>query len=167
MIDENGDQLGIMSSSEALRLAREKELDLIEIAPNAKPPVTKLMDYGKYRYHQKKLDRKNRAKSKKNEVKGVRLGIKTDIHDLEVKKERVLLFLKKDFKVSLEVFLRGREKMYFDRARTFLEDFIKSLGVPIAFEQEIKRTPNGFNTVIKNAKQALRNEEGQSQRPIS
>lgn len=150
-----------MSSSEALRLARERELDLIEIAPNAKPPVAKLMDYGKYRYHQKKLERKNRAKSKKNEVKGVRLGIKTDIHDLDVKKERVLLFLKKDFKVSLEVFLRGREKMYFDRARTFLEDFIKSLGTPIAFEQEIKRTPNGFNTVIKNAKQAPSNEEGQ------
>lgn len=132
-------------------MAQGMEMDLVEIVPNANPPVAKIMDYGKYRYYQKKLDRKNRAKSKKNEVKGIRLGIKTDEHDLEVKRNRAQGFLEKGYRVSLEIFLRGREKMFFDKGREALVAFIKSLDGPIAFEQEIKRAPNGFNAVIKSS----------------
>lgn len=137
-----------MAPAEALQMAREQELDLVEIAPMAKPPVCKIMDYGKYQYQQSRLDRTNRAKQKKIDVKGIRIGFKTDEHDLEVKKTMAEKFLKKGQKVKIEIFLRGREKAHQDLARTNLENFMKRISVPFKPEQEIKRYPGGFNTII-------------------
>ncbi|MBU2025141.1 MAG: translation initiation factor IF-3 [Patescibacteria group bacterium] len=152
LIDETGKQIGVIGNMEALDMARERGLDLVEIVPSARPPVVKIMDYGKYQYNKKKQERKNRVKSRGSETKGVRIGIKTDTHDLEVKKNRILKFLKKEYKVSVEVTLKGREKMFRDKAREVLMSFIKNLGAPVAFDQEIKSTPNGFQTVIKSGK---------------
>ena len=137
-----------MAPIDALRLAQEQELDLVEIAPMAKPPVCKIMDYGKYQYQQSRLDRVNKAKQKKIDIKGIRIGFKTDTHDLEVKKNMAEKFLKKGQKVKIEIFLRGREKAHQDLARKNLEDFIKTITLPFKLEQEVKRYPGGFNTII-------------------
>jgi translation initiation factor IF-3 len=137
-----------MTPADALQLAQEQELDVVEIAPMAKPPVCKIMDYGKYQYQQSRLDRVNKAKQKKIDIKGIRIGFKTDTHDLEVKKNMAEKFLKKGQKVKIEIFLRGREKAHQDLARKNLEDFIKTISFPHKLEQEIKRYPGGFNTII-------------------
>ena len=134
--------------AEALQMAREKELDLVEIAPKAQPPVCKIMDYGKYQYQQSKQERLSKAKQKKIEVKGIRIGFRTDSHDLEFKKNQAEKFLKKGDKVKVEIRLRGREKAHQDLARKNLHDFLKIIAIPYKMEQEIKRFPGGFNVII-------------------
>lgn len=140
--------MGIMNIEQALGIAREQELDLVEIAPKAQPPVCKIMDYGKYQYQQSKQDRLNKAKQKKVEVKGIRIGIRTDTHDLEFKKNQVEKFLTKGDKVKAEIVLRGREKAHQELARKNLNDFLKTIAVPYKIEQEMKRFPGGFNIII-------------------
>ena len=137
-----------MSVTEAIQIARSRELDLVEIAPIAKPPVCKIMDYGKYQYQQSKQDRLNKAKQKKVEVKGIRIGIRTDTHDLDFKKNQAEKFLKKGDKVKAEIVLRGREKAHQDLARKTLSDFLRTITIPYKMEQEIKRFPAGFNVII-------------------
>lgn len=137
-----------MSVLEAIQIARSRELDLVEIAPIAKPPVCKIMDYGKYQYQQSKQERLNKAKQKKVEVKGIRIGIRTDTHDLDFKKNQAEKFLKKGDKVKTEIVLRGREKAHQELARKTLSDFLKTIAVPYKMEQEIKRFPGGFNALI-------------------
>lgn len=151
MIDENGHQLGIMTPLEALQIAREIELDLVEIAPLAQPPVCRIMDYGKFQYQQAKQDQLNKSKQKKTDVKGIRIGVRTDDHDLEFKKNQAEKFLSKGNKVKVEIVLRGREKAHQNLARTNLENFIKSIATPHKLEQEIKRFPGGFNAIITPA----------------
>jgi len=148
VIDDAGNQLGIMSPSDALQIAREMELDLVEIAPVAKPPVCKIMDFGKYQYQQSRQDRANKAKQKKIDIKGIRIGFRTDEHDLEVKRLMTEKFLKKGQKVKIEIFLRGREKAHQDLARKNLENFIQKISVPFKSEQEVKKYPSGFNAII-------------------
>jgi translation initiation factor IF-3 len=148
VLDEEGLQLGVLSIAEALQMARERELDLVEIAPTAKPPVCKIMDYGKYQYQQSKQDRLNKAKQKKIEVKGVRIGFRTDTHDLEVKRNQTEKFLSKGDKVKIEIRLRGREKAHQDLARKNLVEFLNDITLPFKPDQDIKRFPGGFNIVI-------------------
>jgi translation initiation factor IF-3 len=148
VIDDAGNQLGIMTPFEALQIAREREMDLVEVAPMAKPPVCRIMDYGKFQYQQSKQDRISKAKQKKVEVKGVRIGVRTDDHDLGFKKDQVEKFLKKGDKVKIEIVLRGREKAHAELARTNLIDFLKSIVTDYKVEQDIKRFPGGFNVVI-------------------
>lgn len=137
-----------MKPEEALLIAREREMDLVEIAPKAQPPVCRIMDYGKFQYQQSKQDRLNKAKQKKVDIKGIRLGLKTDTHDLDFKKNQAEKFLKKGHKVKIEIILRGREKIQKDLGKDALEDFLKLLSVPFSTEQEIKRFPQGFNVII-------------------
>ncbi|MEA3273159.1 MAG: translation initiation factor IF-3 [Patescibacteria group bacterium] len=151
LINSEKQQVGIIDRLKALSMAKAEGLDLVEIAPDAKPPVVQIMNYGKHQYNKKKQERKGRVKSRKNEIKGVRLRIKTDSHDMEVKQKRVFKFLKKGYKVSVEIVLKGREKIFFDKAREVLENFIKSLEPSVSIDQPIKKSPNGFNAIIKNA----------------
>ncbi|MDP1884398.1 MAG: translation initiation factor IF-3 [Candidatus Moranbacteria bacterium] len=148
VIDDAGNQLGVMTPFDALQIAKQQELDLVEIAPRALPPVCKIMDYGKYQYQQSKQDRVNKAKQKTIDVKGIRIGFRTDTHDLEVKRDMAEKFLKKGHKIKIEIFLRGREKAHQDLARKNLENFVKTISVPFKPEQEIKKYPSGFNIVI-------------------
>jgi len=148
VIDDNGNQLGVMPPFEALQKAREMELDLVEIAPKAQPPVCKIMDFGKYQYQQSRNERVNRANQKKVDTKGIRIGVRTDEHDLNFKKNQAEKFLKKGDKVKIEIQLRGREKAHQDLARQNLIDFMKLISIPYKTEQEIKKYPGGFNTVI-------------------
>lgn len=109
LIGDNGEQLGVMSSWEAQRLADEKNLDLVKIAPAAKPPVCRIMDYGKYRFEQAKREKEARKNQHVVEMKEVRLGLNTDIGDFNTKVKHALRFLQDGNKVKVSIRFRGRE----------------------------------------------------------
>lgn len=151
VIDDEGKQLGEMSTLDAMALAKERLLDLVEVSPKAAMPVCRIMDYGKHIYQQSKQLRLAKAKQKKVEIKGVRLGIRTDVHDLEFKKLQSEKFLGHGDKVKIEIVLRGREKAHQDLARQNLQKFMSSITVPYKVEDPIKRFPGGFNVLIAPA----------------
>lgn len=148
LIDENGEQIGVVSTEQALEMAKVRELDLVEIVPNTRPPVVKIMDFGKYQYQKAKEAQQQKSKQKKTEIKGLRIGLRTDDHDIEVRKKQTEKFLSAGHKVKIEIRLKGREKAYQNLAREALHNFIKSITVSNKIEQEIKRFPGGFNVVI-------------------
>ena len=106
------------------------------------------MDYGKYLYQQSKQQKVAKAKQKKVETKGVRIGLKTDGHDLSFKKDQVEKFLRQGNKVKIDIVLRGREKAHQDLARTNLHNFISAVETPYKIEDPIKRFPGGFNVLV-------------------
>lgn len=110
-----------------MALAKEKDLDLCEVAPNVNPPVCKIMDYGKHQYHQKKIDTKHRKMQKKAEMKGVRMGFKTGDHDIEVKAKQARKFLEAGNPVKVALIFRGRESMYKDLANEKMMKLYESL----------------------------------------
>ncbi len=127
LIGENGEQLGIMSPREALQLAREAELDLVKIAPGAKPPVCKIIDYGKYRYEQARKEKEAKKKQKVIEVKEVRLTPNIDTNDLNTKTSAARKFLEKGDKVKVTLRFRGREMAHMAQSRHILDDFAQAL----------------------------------------
>ena len=134
-----------MSPSKALEIAKEREVDLVEVSPLANPPVCKIMDYGKFQY---KHAKSTKVKQKKIDVKELRIGFRTDDHDLEVRRNQAAKFLEKGNKVKVEIRLKGREKMHRDKAKTNLDAFIKTIPFEYKIEQEIKSFPGGFNAVL-------------------
>lgn len=117
MIDDNGDQLGIMAPREALARAQERGLDLIEVAPTAKPPVCRIMDYGRFKYESRKKEKEAHRTSKVVELKTVRLRPHTDDHDFETKSRTARKFLEQGKKVRVTMLFRGREMMHQNLAR--------------------------------------------------
>lgn len=148
VIDEAGNMLGEMSTFDALSMAREKELDLVEVSPKAQPPVCRIMDYGKHQYKQSKQQRLAKAKQKTVETKSIRIGLRTDEHDLSVKKGQIEKFLRKGNKVKIEIILKGREKAHQDLARENIKSFLAMIEAPHKTEEELKRFPGGFNVII-------------------
>ena len=137
-----------MTVPEALEIAGSNSLDLVEISPKAEPPVCKIMDFGKYQYQKSKEDRQQKSKQKKSDIKGIRLSIRTDSHDLNFKKVQTEKFLTKGNKVKIEIILKGREKAHADLAKQNLTEFLTSISIPNKIEQEIKKFPGGFNVII-------------------
>ncbi len=121
VIDVNGDQLGILPIRDALNIATERALDLVEVAPNANPPVCRLMDYGKYLYEKQKRERESRKAQKQIEIKEVRLRPKTDEHDIQVVITKIRKFSKEGAKIRVRIRFRGREMQHPEVARTLLE----------------------------------------------
>jgi translation initiation factor IF-3 len=117
VIDDEGGQIGILPPFEALKLARSKNLDLVEISPTAQPPVCRIMDYGKYLYQQEKKEREAKKHQKTITVKEVKFRINVDDHDYETKKNHVLRFLDEGDKVKATIFFRGRESIVEFRPR--------------------------------------------------
>jgi translation initiation factor IF-3 len=109
VIDENGEQLGVLPPSEALAIARERELDLIEVAPNAQPPVCRIIDYGKWKYEQGKREKEQARRQKQSELKGAQLEPRIDDHDLQIKTKNILRFLREGDKVKITVKFKWRE----------------------------------------------------------
>jgi translation initiation factor IF-3 len=127
VIDSDGKQLGILPRREALRLADERSLDLVEVAPNADPPVAKLMDFGKYQYEKAKREREARKSRKEIEVKEVRLRPKTDEHDVNFKVRQARAFLESGAKVRIRMRFRGREIYNLDVATKQFDHFAREL----------------------------------------
>lgn len=152
MVDERGENLGVLPRDEAIAAAKERGLALVEVNPTADPPVAKMVDYGKFAYEQHKKERKARAHQKAQELKHIQIKYKTSAHDLGIKARRAKKFLEEGHRVRLEIFLRGREKAYRDMARGRLEEFIKIIGDLIENEfrviEEMKSTPRGFTVVV-------------------
>ena len=123
VVDQNGEQLGVMSSREALALAEERQLDLVKIAPQARPPVCKLMDYGKYRFEQSKKEREFRKNQKVITVKEVRLSATIEDHDIDVKFKNAVKFLKEGNKVKVTIRFRGRQITHSDIGRQVMNEF--------------------------------------------
>ena len=147
VIDEEGKQLGTMSTQDALQLAREKDLDLVEVSPQMQPPIAKIMDYGKYMYR-KEREEKKRGKPKEQERKTVRVGFKTGAHDLDFKAKQVQEFLNEGHMVKVELTLRGREKALAHMGKQKLEQFLTKLE-NFSVQDGVKRSPFGWTIVIK------------------
>jgi translation initiation factor IF-3 len=126
-VDSNGDQLGVLATETALARAKEQGLDLVEVADKARPPVCKIMDYGKYKYELKLKRRQNAKKQHKVVLKEVRIRPKTGEHDYQVKIKHARRFLKKGYKVQVNVLFRGRERAHTDIARAHLDRMSKDL----------------------------------------
>lgn len=127
VISSNGEQLGIMSSKEAMKLAREAELDLVKIAPNAKPPVCKIIDYGKYRYELARKEKEAKKKQKTIDVKEVRLSPNIDKNDLNTKINQARKFLEHGDKVKVTLRFRGRELAHVEQSKVILDNFAEKL----------------------------------------
>ena len=127
VVSEDGEQLGIMSARDAMKLAREANLDLVKIAPTAKPPVCKIIDYGKYRYEQARREKEARKKQKTIEVKEIRLSPNIDTNDLNTKVNQARKFVSGGNKVKVAVRFRGRELAHTAVGKTILEDFAQKL----------------------------------------
>ena len=127
LIGVHGEQLGIVSAKEAQRLAREAELDLVKVAPLAKPPVCKIIDYGKYRYEQARKEKEARKKQKVIEIKEVRLSTNIEENDLNTKVSAARKFIQKGNKVKVTLRFRGREMSHMNNSRHILEDFAEQL----------------------------------------
>lgn len=152
VIGDDGTQLGTMKTSDAMKLALEKNLDLVEVGPNTQPPIVKIMDYGKYVYQKERQEKKSGQKQKAQETKTVRVGFKTGIHDLAFKAKKADEFLGEGHIVKVELTLRGREKAMAHMGKEKLALFLKQLTVPIITQGEPKRSPYGWVVMIQKDK---------------
>ena len=148
VIGENGDQLGIMSSREAMKLAQEAELDLVKIAPTAKPPVCKIIDYGKYRYEMARKEKEARKKQKTVEIKEVRLSPNIESNDLNTKINAARKFITKGDKVKVSLRFRGREMAHVQNSKHILDDFAEALSEIATVEKAPKMEGRSMTMVL-------------------
>lgn len=152
LVGENGEQLGVMPTREAMRMAEELELDLVKIAPTAKPPVCKIIDYGKYRYELARKEKEARKKQKVVELKEIRLSPNIDANDLNTKMNAARKFLSKGDKVKITLRFRGREMAHMNASRHILDDFAKSLSDIAAVEKIPKIEGRSISIVLAERK---------------
>ena len=152
VVTDTGENLGVLSLEEALQAANDRKLDLIEISPKAKPPVAKIMDFGKYRYESGRKAREIKAKSHITETKNIQVKIGTGEHDQQLKAKRIAEWLHEGHRVKVDLFLWGRYK-YMDQTflKERLERFLKIIPTEYKVADEIKKSPKGFTTTIENS----------------
>ena len=138
-----------MSLRDAQSMAREKGLDLVEMSPNAEPPVCKFLDFGKYMYRQSKIDHKHRVKQRTNEVKEIRLSPRISNNDLETKANQAKKFIEKGARVKLNLLFRGREIAHLDIGKEKINMFVELLSEVSSVETEVKRQGNSLSLILK------------------
>lgn len=153
VIDAEGNQLGIMPPYEAIRKARESNLDLVEISPNAVPPVCRIMDYGKYLYEQEKRERAAKKHQKQIVLKEVKFSVNVDEHDYVTKRNHVLRFLAEGDKVKASLRFRGREMAHQNLGRNVLERLIKEVGEKGIVEFRPRMEGNTMHAILAPARQ--------------
>lgn len=154
VIDQNGNQIGVISKAEALKIASDQGLDLVEISPNANPPVVKIVDWGKYNYQRTKQLQKNRRNTKTLEIKQMRFGLKIGDHDLEVKLNKVKKFLENGHKVKLVIFYRGRELAHKELGFDLANKVIEQLGETAVVEQQPQLSGKQLVFVVRSNQSA-------------
>lgn len=137
VIAADGTQLGIIPTEDALRAAREADLDLVEVAPNERPPVCRIMDFGKFKYQQKK--RQHRGQAHHSKLKEIRVRPRTDVHDIEVKANHARKFLEHKDKVTISVIFRGRELAHVEEGQRVMDHIIEKLSDISRIEQTPQR----------------------------
>lgn len=152
LVGEDGEQLGIMSAKEAYKLAQEAELDLVKIAPTAKPPVCKIIDYGKYRYELARKEKEARKKQKTVELKEIRMSPNIDANDLNTKMNSAKKFLLKGDKVKVTLRFRGREMAHMQSSKHILDDFAKELVDVAVVEKAPKLEGRSISMVLAEKK---------------
>ena len=148
LISEDGEQLGIMSAREAMKIAMEAELDLVKIAPTAKPPVCKIIDYGKYKYEQTRKEKEAKKKQRTVEIKEVRLSPNIDTNDLNTKVNNAKKFISKGNKVKVTLRFRGREMAHVQQSRHILDDFAEMLSDIAVVEKAPKLEGRNMSMVL-------------------
>ena len=148
VVSANGEQLGIMSSRDAMKLAQEAELDLVKIAPKAQPPVCKIIDYGKYKYEQTRKEKEAKKKQKTVEIKEVRMSPNIDTNDLNTKINNAKKFLVKGNKVKVTLRFRGREMAHVQQSRHILDDFAEMLKDVATIEKAPKLEGRNMSMVL-------------------
>ena len=152
LIGENGEQLGIMSAKEAFKMAKEAELDLVKIAPTAKPPVCKIVDYGKYRYELARKEKEAKKKQKTVEIKEVRLSPNIEANDLNTKVNMAKKFIAKGDKVKVTLRFRGREMAHMQSSKHILDDFAEALADIAVIEKPAKLEGKSIMMVLTEKK---------------
>lgn len=152
VIDADGNQLGIMSSQEAMKLAQEADLDLVKIAPGAKPPVCKIIDYGKYRYEQSRKEKQAKKNQKMIEIKEIRMSPNIDTNDLNTKISAAKKFLSKGNKVKVTLRFRGREMAHVNNSRHILDDFAEALSEFAVVEKQPKLEGRNMSMMLSEKK---------------
>jgi translation initiation factor IF-3 len=135
LIDEDGTQLGVVPVEEALESAKQRDLDLVEVAPNARPPVCKIMDYGRFKYEQAKADREARKKQHVTQMKEIKMRPNIEEHDFDFKTRHIRRFLEDHNKVKVTIMFRGREMAHTDNGREVLADVVEEIGELAVVEQ--------------------------------
>lgn len=168
MIDEDGKQLGILSRQEALAIAQERELDLVEISPDADPPVCKIVDWGKYNYQRTKQLQKNRRSAKSLEMKQIRFGLRIGPNDLAIKLAHATKFLEAGHKVKVTLMYRGREQAHREIGYQLAQKVIDSYGDTIIVDQPPQLAGRQLSFVMRSSgkKTAKQDSEGESSAQI-
>lgn len=168
VIDENGDNLGEMDTNDALKLAKSRGLDLVEVGAKSKPPICKIVDYGKWKYEQDKGARLKRQRSNtvKSEVKGVRITFGASEHDLGFRAKQAASFLEEGHMVRVEMKLRGREKGKKDLAKQRMHEFLTIIDVPVKIQQEPKKGGRGFEMLVIRDKKAAQEQKKQKPKAV-
>ena len=148
VIDENGTMLGVLPIEEALSIADERNLDLVNVSPNANPPVCKILDYGKYRYEIQKREKDAKKRQKVTEVKEVRLSTFIEEHDIQVKAKNASKFLQEGNRVKVSLRLRGRERDYANHAIEVMNDFAEALSDICIVDKKPKFEGRGINMFL-------------------
>lgn len=152
VIDVDGSQLGVYTVKDALKVAAERGQDLIEIAPQAKPPVCKIIDYGKFRYEQQKREKLQRKNQTVSVLKEIRLHPNTDVHDFEFKAKHAINFLEEGNKVKVSVMFKGREMAYTEQGEELLNKFIEKVEDIAKIESPIKMEGRNMNVILVPSK---------------
>lgn len=152
LLNDIGEQLGVMPIAQALALADEHGLDLVEVSPQAQPPVVKLISFDKFKYQQKKAEQLQKKRVKKVEVKTIRLSAKIAAHDIATKAKRADEFLQDGDWVKLELRMRGREQAFLDVAHKQLESFKAAITLPYRIEVPAKKAGNTISTTLAPTK---------------
>ncbi len=148
LVGEDGEQLGIMSAREALKIAAEADLDLVKIAPKAQPPVCKIVDYGKYRYEQTRREKEAKKKQKTVELKEVRLSPNIDTNDMNTKVNNAKKFIAKGNRVKVTLRFRGREMAHVQQSKHILDDFAAMLEDVAVVEKAAKMEGRSMSMVL-------------------
>ncbi len=152
VINEDGEQIGVMRTSQALQLALEHGLDLVEISPQARPPVAKLIDFAKFKYQQKKIEQQQKKRAKKVEMKTIWISMRISEHDMRIKAGKVSEFLQDGDLVRIELRMRGREQAFGDLGQKQLQTFLTFITAPYHIEVPVKRMGGTFSVTVAPTK---------------
>lgn len=154
LIDENGDNVGNVTTDKALEMAKEAGLDLVEVNPKANPPVAKIMNLGQFKYEQEKKAHKQKVQQKKIEIKVIRLSVRISSHDFNFRLDQAKKFLEKGNKLKIELSLKGRERQFPEKARETIAKFVEGLekneNLNIDREQDLTRQGGRFTIILIN-----------------